>query len=104
MLYSKIRHLSWLTCHLENDWLVVSVFTVKFLANGSIDRYKACLIAKEFIQVLSKEFGATFVLVAKLTMVCLIVFLDASYSWSLDVKNALLNNHLTETIYMEPPS
>uniref|UniRef100_A0A2N9F9A7 Reverse transcriptase Ty1/copia-type domain-containing protein n=1 Tax=Fagus sylvatica TaxID=28930 RepID=A0A2N9F9A7_FAGSY len=82
------------------------VFTVKYLANGSVDQYKARLVAKGFTQVPSKDFGATFALVAKLTSVRLLVSLAASHSWllhQLDVKNAFLHGDLLETIYMDPP-
>ncbi|GFY88680.1 hypothetical protein Acr_06g0006200 [Actinidia rufa] len=70
------------------------VFSVKYLADGSIDRYKARLIARGFTQVPSKDFGATFAPVAKLNTIRLLVSLAASYSWplhQLDVKNAFLN-------------
>uniref|UniRef100_A0A2N9IQH4 Reverse transcriptase Ty1/copia-type domain-containing protein n=1 Tax=Fagus sylvatica TaxID=28930 RepID=A0A2N9IQH4_FAGSY len=82
------------------------VFTVKYLADGSVDRYKAHLVAKGFTQIPSKDFGATFAPVAKLTSVRLLVSLAASHSWPLyrlDVKNAFLHGNLLETIYMDPP-
>ncbi|XP_059627363.1 uncharacterized mitochondrial protein AtMg00810-like [Cornus florida] len=66
------------------------VFNVKYLANGSIDWYKAWLVAKAFTQISGKDFSSTFAHVAKLT--------------SFDVKNAFLNGDLLETIYMDLPS
>uniref|UniRef100_A0A2N9GKI4 Uncharacterized protein n=1 Tax=Fagus sylvatica TaxID=28930 RepID=A0A2N9GKI4_FAGSY len=54
----------------------------------------------------SKDFGATFAPVAKLTSVRLLMSLAASHSWplhQLDVKNAFLHGNLLETIYMDPP-
>uniref|UniRef100_A0A2N9J4F8 Uncharacterized protein n=1 Tax=Fagus sylvatica TaxID=28930 RepID=A0A2N9J4F8_FAGSY len=57
-----------------------------------------------FTQILSKDFGATFAPVAKLTSVRLLVSLAASHSWplhQLDVKNAFLHGNLLETIYMD---
>ena len=42
------------------------VFSVKYLADGLVDRYKACLVAKGFTQIAGKDFGATFAPVAKL--------------------------------------
>ncbi len=83
------------------------VFTVKYLADGSVDRSKGRLVAKGFTQVPSKDFGATFALVAKLTSVRLLMSLAVSHSWhlhQLDVKNAFLHGDLLETIYMDPPS
>ena len=57
------------------------VFSLKYLTDGTI--YKARLVAKGFTQVPDNDFGATFAPVAKLTTVCLLVSLAASYSWSL---------------------
>ena len=54
------------------------MFSLKYLADGTIDRYKARLIAKGFTQVPGKEFGATFAPVAKLTTVRLLILLAAS--------------------------
>ncbi|GFY93864.1 hypothetical protein Acr_09g0003100 [Actinidia rufa] len=88
-----------------NSWVQV-VFTVKYQADGIIERYKARLVAKGFTQVPGQDYGATFAPVAKLTTVRVIISLAASYSWplhQLDVKNAFLNGDLHETIYMDPP-
>ncbi|GFY80783.1 hypothetical protein Acr_01g0005920 [Actinidia rufa] len=79
---------------------------VKYLVDGSVDRYKAHLVAKGFTQISGKDFGATFAPVAKLNIIRLLVSLAASNSWplhQLDVKNAFLNGDLSETIYMDPP-
>jgi hypothetical protein len=81
------------------------VFTVKYLTDGSVDRYQARPVAKGFTQIPGKDFGATFTPVAKLTSVRLLVSLAASHSWplhQLDVKNAFLHGNLLETIYMDP--
>uniref|UniRef100_A0A2N9GXD4 Integrase catalytic domain-containing protein n=1 Tax=Fagus sylvatica TaxID=28930 RepID=A0A2N9GXD4_FAGSY len=70
------------------------VFTMKYLADGSVDRYKVRLVAKGFTQIPGKDFGATFAPIAKLTSVRLLVSLAASHSWplhQLDVKNAFLH-------------
>lgn len=82
------------------------VYTLKFLADGTIDRHKARLVAKGFTQVPGRDFGATFAPVAKLTTVRLIISLAAEYSWplhQLDVKNAFLHGDLDEIIYMDTP-
>lgn len=82
------------------------VFVIKYLFDGSIDRYKTCLVAKGFTHVPGKDFGTTFAPVARLTFVRLLISLAASHSWplhQLDVKNAFLDGDLLETIYMAPP-
>ena len=74
------------------------------MVDGSIDRCKARLVAKGFTQVPSKDFGAIFAPVVKLTFVCLLVSLAASHSWplhQLDFKNAFLHGDLLKTIYMD---
>ena len=53
---------------------------MKYLVDGSVDRYKACLMAKGFTKISGKDFGATFALVAKLTFVRLLVSLAAFHS------------------------
>lgn len=88
--------------HVSCRW----VYALKFLADGTIDRRKARLAAKGFTQVLGRDFGTTFATVAKLTTVCLIISVTASYSWllhQLDVKNAFHHSDLDETIYMYAP-
>ena len=82
------------------------MFSLKYLADGTIDCYKARLVTKGFTHVPGKDFGATFAPVVKLTTVRLLISLASSFSWplhQLDVKNAFLNGNLTETIYMDPP-
>ena len=78
----------------------------KYLADDSINRYKAGLVARGFTQVPGKDFSATFANVAKLTIVRILISLVVSHSWplhQLDVKNAFLHGDLQETIYMDPP-
>ena len=82
------------------------MFSVKYLVDDSVDRYKAHLIAKGFTQISGKDFGATFALIAKLNIIRLLIFLAASHSWplhQLNVKNAFLNGDLSKTIYIDPP-
>ena len=52
------------------------------------------------------DYEKTFAPVAKMTIVCKVIFIAASQGWPLhqmDVKNAFLNGHLKEDIYMIPP-
>lgn len=70
------------------------VFTIKYRADGTVERYKTHLVTKGFTQVSGKDFFATFAPVAKLNIARLLVSLAASHSWplhQLDVKNATLN-------------
>lgn len=78
----------------------------KIHADGSIDKYKACLVAQGFTQIPGLDYSATFSPVVKASTVRIILSLAVLYKWSLhqlDVKNAFLNGDLFDTVYMEQP-
>jgi hypothetical protein len=56
---------------------------VKIKADGSIDRYKAQLVAKEFKQHYGLDYEETFSLVVKATAIRLILSLEVSQGWGL---------------------
>ena len=53
---------------LEGEWLVGCkwIFTIKYKPDGSINRYKAGLVAKGFTHAYDIDYQKTFALVAKL--------------------------------------
>ncbi|XP_019186544.1 PREDICTED: uncharacterized protein LOC109181247 [Ipomoea nil] len=82
------------------------VFRTKRTADGSVERYKARLMAKGYNQVAGEDFFDTFNPVVKLTTVRLLLSLAITNKWTLrqlDVHNAFLNGHLAETVYMKQP-
>lgn len=82
------------------------VYKLKRKAAGSIDRFKARLVARGFSQKYGEDFEETFSPVAKMTSVQILISLAASQGWKLwqlDVKNAFLYGELDKHIYMEQP-
>jgi len=80
------------------------VFTVKENADGTVNKYKARLLAKRFHQVASSNFNETFSPFIKPVKVRLILTLALTNKWEhfqLAVNNAFLNGFLEETIYMQ---
>ena len=82
-------------------------FSVKLRSDGSLDRYRARLVALGNKQEYGVDYEETFAPVAKMTTVRTILAIPASQSWRLhqmDVKNAFLHGDLQEEIYMKLPS
>ena len=83
------------------------VFTVKYQAYGSIDRYKARLLAKGFTQTYGIDNLETFAHVAKDNLIGVLISFATNLSWpmhQLDMKNAFLNGELEEEVFMDLPS
>jgi hypothetical protein len=83
------------------------VFSIKRRSDGSIDRYKARLVALGNKQEYGLDHDETFTPVAKMTTVRTILALAASQSWPLyqmDVKNVFLYGDLKEDVYLKLPS
>jgi hypothetical protein len=83
------------------------IFTFKHRADETIDRYKARLMAKEYIQSFDIDYQETFAPVTKMNTIRVLLFLAINFSWPLkqfDVKNAFLHGDLEEKVYMQLPS
>ena len=82
------------------------VFNIKYKADGSVERYKARLVARGFTQTYGLDYQETFAPVAKLNTVRVLLSLAVNLDLNLhqlDIKNAFLNGDLEEEVYMEIP-
>lgn len=76
---------------------------MKHKLDGSVDRYKACLVAKGYSQTFSIDYQESFAAMAKKNLVRVLISVDTNQGWSLlqfDVKNAFLHRDLEEDLYM----
>jgi len=83
------------------------VLSIELLSDGSLDRYKARLVALGNKQEYGVDYEETFAHVAKMTSVRTILAIAASKSWPLhqmNVKNVFLHGDLKKEIYMKLPS
>lgn len=79
------------------------VFIVKHRTDGSIERYKTRLVAKRFTQTYGVNYEETFVLVAKLNSIRVLLSPTTNINWflqQLNVKNTFLNGNLAEDMSM----
>ncbi|GJV91397.1 ribonuclease H-like domain-containing protein, partial [Tanacetum coccineum] len=90
---TNIFHCMWLFCH-------------KYLADGTLSRYKAQLVANGSTQLEGINVDDTFSPIVKPGMIQTVLSLAASRHWpvhQLDVKNAFLHGDLSKTVYMYQP-
>ena len=81
------------------------VFQLKHKANGSINKYKACLVVCSFTQIYGVDYFDTFSPITKLASIHTILMLTACHNWDVDTFNfnsTYLNGELgeEEEIYM----
>lgn len=84
------------------------VYKIKCDHTGSISRYKARLVSKNFHQQSGIDYHETFSPVVQFTTVRVVLSLSLAVSnkWplrKLDVKNAFLHGDLNETVYLRQP-
>nr|GEZ79153.1 ribonuclease H-like domain-containing protein [Tanacetum cinerariifolium] len=90
---ANIVRCMWLFCH-------------KFLADGTLSRYKVRLVTNGSTQVEGVDVDETFSPVVKPGTIQTVLSLAISRHWpvhQLDVKNAFLHGDLAETVYMHQP-
>ncbi|GJY48089.1 ribonuclease H-like domain-containing protein [Tanacetum coccineum] len=82
------------------------LFRHKHNADGSLNRYKARLVANGSTQIAGIDVDETFSPVVKPATIRTVLSLAISRHWpvhQLDVKNAFLHGSLSETVYMHQP-
>ena len=82
------------------------IYKIKTRSDGTVDRYKARVVARGFTQEYGIDYEETFAPVARLSSVMTLIAISAARRWPLfqmDVKNAFLNGELSEEVYMKLP-
>lgn len=101
---------TWTVVRIPKDSNLITsrwVFKRKTLSDGSLDRYKARLVARGFDQKYGQEYHETFAPVARHETIRLMFALATNVALKhlqFDVETAFLHGKLEETVYMAPPS
>ena len=82
------------------------VWKVKYKADGSLEKFKAKLVAEGYSQIEGFDVQETFAPTTRMTTIRMVIALAASRGWpiyQMDVKSAFLNGHLKEEVYVTQP-
>ena len=82
------------------------MFKNKLRSDGTIERYKARLVFKGYSQKKGEDFFDTYLPVARLTIIRVLLSLADSHGlidYQMDIKTTFLNGELDEEMYMEQP-
>ena len=82
------------------------IYKIKYVADGSMEKYKARFVAKGYAQKEGIDYEEAFVLVVRYTSIRFVISLAAQMGWEIhrmDVKIAFLNGVIEEEVYIEQP-
>ena len=100
---------TWSLVHVHPSMNVIGcrwVYKIKRRMDGSVERYKARLVARGFTQHEGSDYSETLSPVVKHATVRLVFSIAVSCNWKihqLDIHNAFINGVLTEEVYMKQP-
>ncbi|KAL0418993.1 UNVERIFIED_CONTAM: Retrovirus-related Pol polyprotein from transposon TNT 1-94, partial [Sesamum radiatum] len=87
-------------------WLEAMKFEMDSMSSNQVTTFKASLVAKGYTQRPRVDFEETFLPVAMVESIQIMVAIAAWYDyeiWQMDVKTAFLNRFVEEEIYMDQP-
>jgi len=92
----------------ENKSVVSScwLYTVKKVADGSVDKHNVRFVVRGFSQVEGIDYDETFSPVAKYSSIISMLALSTQMGWKIhqmDVKTTFLNGKVEEEVYIEQP-
>ncbi|GJR00330.1 retrotransposon protein, putative, ty1-copia subclass [Tanacetum coccineum] len=99
----------WILVNLPPNCKIVGskwLFKKKTDMDGNIHTYKAHLVEKSFTQTYGVDYEETFLLVADIKAIRILIAIAAYYDyeiWQMDVKTAFLNGRLNKYVYMVQP-
>ena len=82
------------------------VYRIKYKSDGTVEHYKARLVARGFTQVFGVDYSETYTPVTRLESLRLMLAMAVENDWEarqIDIKTAYLYGELEEEVYMEPP-
>lgn len=77
------------------------LYKVKYIADGSVEKYKAKFVAKRYAQKEGIDYEETFALIVRYTSIRSVISLATQMGWETHVKMMFLNEVIEEEVYIE---